>query len=515
MRRRSERKKSTDVSSPAPASRRINRRRKSHSVSEDDKNVETNSELNNEKSLEDHFEESSGEKERDSSEERSDTRRRRSSRMRTPVKEVRASPAKRRTRRENTPENKIDTIIEEENGAVNCESELNAEENNGDAQRNKKNFNKDAKYSQQNENETLASVQGDNKNDSGDISLANFEKEPRESKEIVNKSNSDIANIKDENDDESRSSVRSYKNEIHHKDDQDEVKLHTRDNSPQSRSNSSERKEQPHQPPKKCENDNNDDYDDEPEEGEVVEKANKSEDEAQHARTEVRERILKRHSMEGSTAAREETKDHHKSEEVNNTQDGKTNESSNTTAAADTGRPNINANSTTTRKRRWITKKATESKEQILAISTDSLKTLIADVHPVPLSDVQLESSSEVEELASEREEGEQSPSPEPERRRDSIEKFEKSSKLKSIKENNRQVNQVVPGVGTVSASIQRSPSPARNQASNVLYITNLVRPFTVLQLKGLLARTGKIIENGFWIDRIKSKCFVEYETEE
>ncbi|EDW44935.1 GM23219, partial [Drosophila sechellia] len=45
---------------------------------------------------------------------------------------------------------------------------------------------------------------------------------------------------------------------------------------------------------------------------------------------------------------------------------------------------------------------------------------------------------------------------------------------------------------------------------------TNLVRPFTVLQLKGLLARTGKIVEeDGFWIDRIKSKCYVAYSTED
>ena len=505
MRRRSERKKSTDVSSPAPASRRTNRRRKSPSVSEEDKITESN-ELKNEKQMDNDVEESGGE--RDSSEERSENKRRRSSRMRTPVKELGKSPAKRRTRREVTPDNKINTIVEEENGAANSDTD-NADVEN----QQQTNAENDKQYNQE-ENVVNASAQKTNKENGEntseneikkDVSLAKLEETKVEK---VTQPSNDI--LKKDEEDETRSSEKSEKNDVEDKEDQDEVKLHTRDNSPRSRSNSNERK----QPPNKCGNDNGDE---EPEEGEVIEKANILEDE-NNARPEVRERILKRHT-EGSTAvSKDDFRDHHKSEEVNNTQDGKTNESSNTTAAADTGRFNANTVTTTTRKRRWITKKATESKEQILAISTDSLKTLIADVHPVPLSDVQLESSSEVEELASEREEGEQSPSPEPERRRDSIEKLDKASKLiiKSLKENNRQVNQaVVPGVGTVPPSIQRSPSPARNQASSVLYITNLVRPFTVLQLKGLLARTGKIVENGFWIDRIKSKCYVEYETEE
>lgn len=43
-----------------------------------------------------------------------------------------------------------------------------------------------------------------------------------------------------------------------------------------------------------------------------------------------------------------------------------------------------------------------------------------------------------------------------------------------------------------------------------VLYITNLVRPFTVNQLRELLLRTGKIVADGFWIDSIKSKCYVQ-----
>lgn len=58
--------------------------------------------------------------------------------------------------------------------------------------------------------------------------------------------------------------------------------------------------------------------------------------------------------------------------------------------------------------------------------------------------------------------------------------------------------------------TLQNSPSPPRHKESNVLFITNLVRPFTVNQLKELLARTGTIVEGGFWIDKIKSKCYVQ-----
>lgn len=63
--------------------------------------------------------------------------------------------------------------------------------------------------------------------------------------------------------------------------------------------------------------------------------------------------------------------------------------------------------------------------------------------------------------------------------------------------------------------NLGRPPSPPKSSPSCILYITNLVRPFTMLQLRGLLSRTGKIVENGFWMDKIKSKCYVKFETEE
>lgn len=52
--------------------------------------------------------------------------------------------------------------------------------------------------------------------------------------------------------------------------------------------------------------------------------------------------------------------------------------------------------------------------------------------------------------------------------------------------------------------------SPSIVKVTNILLIKNLVRPFTLTQIKELLSRTGTILENGFWMDRIKSKCYVQ-----
>lgn len=59
----------------------------------------------------------------------------------------------------------------------------------------------------------------------------------------------------------------------------------------------------------------------------------------------------------------------------------------------------------------------------------------------------------------------------------------------------------------------KREISPPRNPHTNVLFITNLVRPFTLNQLKELLSKNGPIIEEKFWIDGIKSKCYAVYES--
>jgi len=59
----------------------------------------------------------------------------------------------------------------------------------------------------------------------------------------------------------------------------------------------------------------------------------------------------------------------------------------------------------------------------------------------------------------------------------------------------------------------QEGPSSNSEDAdeSSVLLILNLTRPFTVNQLKGMLQRTGTIVD--FWIDRIKSTCCVQFFT--
>lgn len=54
----------------------------------------------------------------------------------------------------------------------------------------------------------------------------------------------------------------------------------------------------------------------------------------------------------------------------------------------------------------------------------------------------------------------------------------------------------------------RRSPSPSRNPVNKIIHIRNLVRPFTLNQLKELLQRSGTLIDEYFWIDKIKSHCF-------
>lgn len=76
-------------------------------------------------------------------------------------------------------------------------------------------------------------------------------------------------------------------------------------------------------------------------------------------------------------------------------------------------------------------------------------------------------------------------------------------------------MNRKISIVDDSASKLRPPPSPAKHAASSILYITNLVRPFTLKQLRELLERTGKIIEDGFWTDRIKSKCYVQYETQE
>lgn len=91
----------------------------------------------------------------------------------------------------------------------------------------------------------------------------------------------------------------------------------------------------------------------------------------------------------------------------------------------------------------------------------------------------------------------------------------EDESETEVAKENIIAMNRKISIVDDTASKLKPPPSPAKNPVSNVLFITNLVRPFTVKQLKELLERTGKIKDDGFWTDRIKSKCYVQYHTRE
>lgn len=61
----------------------------------------------------------------------------------------------------------------------------------------------------------------------------------------------------------------------------------------------------------------------------------------------------------------------------------------------------------------------------------------------------------------------------------------------------------------------ERSPSPPKNKPSVYLCIKNLVRPFTIGQLKSLIGKTGDLAEEGFWINSIKSISFVKFVNKE
>ena len=54
----------------------------------------------------------------------------------------------------------------------------------------------------------------------------------------------------------------------------------------------------------------------------------------------------------------------------------------------------------------------------------------------------------------------------------------------------------------------RRTPSPARNPLSCILHVTNLVRPFSLPQIKEFLTQKGQLENDGFWIDKIKSHCY-------
>ncbi|XP_056224570.1 apoptotic chromatin condensation inducer 1b isoform X2 [Seriola aureovittata] len=222
------------------------------------------------------------------------------------------------------------------------------------------------------------------------------------------------------------------------------------------------------------------------------------------------------------------------------------------------------------RKRRWGSSTAVTAKKPSISITTDSLKSLIPDIKVnqeavVELHPEELQLSGDEENLdtsrgdqdkglkirrtvtqvvpgdsqengqANEEEEVEQT---EREKQRRTSRDKRKNSLSEEASDTQTPVKldgdakKVTPSDSLVRRSISqqksgvsvtiddpvrttRQASPPRGKVSNIIHVTNLVRPFTLGQLKELLNRTGTVVEDGFWIDKIKSHCFVTYATTE
>ena len=53
----------------------------------------------------------------------------------------------------------------------------------------------------------------------------------------------------------------------------------------------------------------------------------------------------------------------------------------------------------------------------------------------------------------------------------------------------------------------RRTPSPSRHTPTRILHVEGLTRPFTKDELRELLSADGPIMEEAFWIDKIRSHC--------
>ncbi|CAF97701.1 unnamed protein product [Tetraodon nigroviridis] len=220
------------------------------------------------------------------------------------------------------------------------------------------------------------------------------------------------------------------------------------------------------------------------------------------------------------------------------------------------------------RKRRWGSSTAVTAKKPSISITTDSLKSLIPDIRPCLAQEAVVDLHPEEAALSgAEDEEQEHSDQDlqirrtvtqvvhpesqengEKEAKRGKYEEDEELQADEVAKEHEEKMDTSPPGavepkvpsdasqetstVATSDSLIRRSisqqrtgvsitiddpvrtarqPSPPRGKVSCIVHISNLVRPFTLGQLKELLSRTGTLVEDGFWIDKIKSHCYVTY----
>ncbi|KAF1327115.1 hypothetical protein FI667_g7967, partial [Globisporangium splendens] len=73
---------------------------------------------------------------------------------------------------------------------------------------------------------------------------------------------------------------------------------------------------------------------------------------------------------------------------------------------------------------------------------------------------------------------------------------------------------------GDQSSSPQHDVSPSKQEPSDdatteTLRIDNFRRPFTLNAVKALVQQAGDFVENGFWMDAIKTHCYVTYATKD
>ncbi|XP_029158671.1 apoptotic chromatin condensation inducer in the nucleus isoform X2 [Nylanderia fulva] len=166
------------------------------------------------------------------------------------------------------------------------------------------------------------------------------------------------------------------------------------------------------------------------------------------------------------------------------------------------------------RKRRWGTALSTDTAPSF-SISTDSLKALVPGAKPLSINEVRL-SKDDDEDKDRHRSNDKRHNSSDSTNDKITDESLQKNGTAK--KGNGKTDNHIATRrkISIVKEMPHvKSPSPPASKPTNILLIKNLVRPFTLNQIKELLSRTGTIVENGFWMDRIKSKCIVEYSNED
>ncbi|KAK1797235.1 hypothetical protein P4O66_008619, partial [Electrophorus voltai] len=225
------------------------------------------------------------------------------------------------------------------------------------------------------------------------------------------------------------------------------------------------------------------------------------------------------------------------------------------------------------RKRRWGSSTAVTAKKPSISITTESLKSLIPDIKPLQEAVVELHpdeghfsgdedagqqaehddddddqglkirrtvtqvvpsEGQENGQKEKEDEEDEEEEHAEGDKEKEKPHRKQRSESLtevtmetqesdpKKVTPNDsvvrRSISQLKVGVSvTIDDPVRtgRQLSPHRGKPSQIIHICNLVRPFTLGQLKELLNRTGAVVEEGFWIDKIKSHCYVTYSSTE